>query len=120
MGKNRLEAFSDGVTAGIEPVRQAEHPAVPVPGLRQDQERALRARPSPKACASSRRDRRHRQQQGAPTFENTIVAMERSGQLLNRVSTTVFSTCGANTNDTLTPSTRNWRRSWPRTATRSA
>jgi peptidyl-dipeptidase Dcp len=37
----------------------------------------------------------------APTFENTIVAMERSGQLLNRVSTVFFSLAGANTNDTM-------------------
>jgi peptidyl-dipeptidase Dcp len=37
----------------------------------------------------------------APTFQNTIVAMERSGQLLNRVSTAFFSLVGANTNDTL-------------------
>jgi peptidyl-dipeptidase Dcp len=37
----------------------------------------------------------------APTFENTIVAMERSGQLLTRVSTTFSNLQGANTNDTL-------------------
>jgi peptidyl-dipeptidase Dcp len=37
----------------------------------------------------------------APTFENTIVAMERSGQLLNRVSTVFYNLVGANTNDTL-------------------
>jgi peptidyl-dipeptidase Dcp len=37
----------------------------------------------------------------APTFQNTIVAMERSGQLLNRVSTAFFNLVGANTNDTL-------------------
>jgi peptidyl-dipeptidase Dcp len=37
----------------------------------------------------------------APTFENTIVAMEKSGQLLTRVSTTFSSLQGANTNDTL-------------------
>jgi peptidyl-dipeptidase Dcp len=37
----------------------------------------------------------------APTFDNTIVAMERSGQLLNRVSTAFFNLVGANTNDTL-------------------
>jgi peptidyl-dipeptidase Dcp len=36
-----------------------------------------------------------------PTFENTIVAMERSGQLLNRASTTFFNIVGANTNPTL-------------------
>ena len=37
----------------------------------------------------------------APTFENTIVAMERAGQLLNRVSTVFSSLVGANTNDAL-------------------
>ena len=33
------------------------------------------------------------------TFENTVVAMERSGQLLNRAQTVFFSLTGANTND---------------------
>ena len=37
----------------------------------------------------------------APTFENTIVAMERSGQLLTRVATTFANLQGANTNDKL-------------------
>jgi len=37
----------------------------------------------------------------APTFDNTIVAMERSGRLLTRVSTIFGSLVGANTNDTL-------------------
>ena len=37
----------------------------------------------------------------APTFENTIVAMERAGQLLARVSTTFANLQGANTNDNL-------------------
>jgi peptidyl-dipeptidase Dcp len=37
----------------------------------------------------------------APTFDNTIVAMERSGQLLSRVSTTFYSLVGCNTNPTL-------------------
>jgi peptidyl-dipeptidase Dcp len=35
------------------------------------------------------------------TFDNTILAMERSGQLLTRVGTTFSSLQGANTNDTL-------------------
>ncbi|MDB5949778.1 MAG: dipeptidyl carboxypeptidase [Massilia sp.] len=35
------------------------------------------------------------------TFDNTVVAMERSGQLLTRVATTFSSLQGANTNDTL-------------------
>jgi peptidyl-dipeptidase Dcp len=37
----------------------------------------------------------------APTFENTIVAMEKSGQLLNRVNTIFSALQGANTNDKL-------------------
>lgn len=37
----------------------------------------------------------------APDFDNTIVALERSGQMLTRVSNTFFNLTGANTNDTL-------------------
>ena len=37
----------------------------------------------------------------APTFDNTIVAMERAGQLLNRVSTVFGSLSGTNTNDSM-------------------
>ena len=37
----------------------------------------------------------------APTFANTIVAMETSGQMLSRVATVFFALTGANTNDTL-------------------
>ncbi|PWF41226.1 M3 family peptidase [Massilia glaciei] len=37
----------------------------------------------------------------APTFDNTIVAMERSGQLLTRVNATFSSMLAANTNDAL-------------------
>ena len=37
----------------------------------------------------------------APTFDNTIVAMEKSGALLMRVSKTFFAVVQANTNDTL-------------------
>jgi len=37
----------------------------------------------------------------APTFDNTIVAMERSGQLLTRVTTTFSNLQGANTDDKL-------------------
>ncbi|HEY5336924.1 MAG TPA: M3 family metallopeptidase, partial [Rhizomicrobium sp.] len=36
-----------------------------------------------------------------PTFENTIVAMEKSGRMLDRVSETFFGVVQANTNDTL-------------------
>jgi peptidyl-dipeptidase Dcp len=38
---------------------------------------------------------------GAPTFENTIVAMEKTGQLLTRVSLVFGGITQANTNDTL-------------------
>jgi peptidyl-dipeptidase Dcp len=37
----------------------------------------------------------------APTFDNTIVALERSGQLLTRVTLVFGAVAGANTNDTL-------------------
>ncbi|HWA03417.1 MAG TPA: peptidyl-dipeptidase Dcp [Rhizomicrobium sp.] len=37
----------------------------------------------------------------APTFENTIVAMEKSGRLLDRASEAFFGVVQANTNDTL-------------------
>ncbi len=36
-----------------------------------------------------------------PTFENTIVPLERSGRLLDRVASTFFSLAGADTNDAL-------------------
>ncbi len=38
---------------------------------------------------------------GPPTFENTIVALERSGQMLNRVAATFFSLASADTNDAI-------------------
>ena len=37
----------------------------------------------------------------APTFENTIVAMEKSGRMLDRAQTTFFNVVQANTNPTL-------------------
>ncbi|MGB3738314.1 MAG: M3 family metallopeptidase [Pontixanthobacter sp.] len=37
----------------------------------------------------------------APTFDNTIVAMEQSGDMLGRVATVFFALTGSNTNDTL-------------------
>ena len=40
-------------------------------------------------------------QADAATFDNTIVSMERTGQMLSRVSATFFSMTGANTNDAL-------------------
>ncbi len=39
------------------------------------------------------------EQDAAPTFENTILAMELSGQLLQRVSSVFYSLAGAHTND---------------------
>lgn len=40
-------------------------------------------------------------QTSPPTFDNTIVAMEKSGALLTRAGKTFFGVIGANTNDTL-------------------
>ena len=40
-------------------------------------------------------------QTDAPTFDNTIVAMERSGELLTRVTKIFFAMAGANTNDAI-------------------
>src|SRR4051812_9487942 len=40
-------------------------------------------------------------QKAAPTFDNTVVAMERSGLLLERVSNAFNAVNGANTNDVL-------------------
>ena len=40
-------------------------------------------------------------QPAPPTFENTVVAMERSGALLTRASKAFSAVVGANTNDTL-------------------
>src|SRR5712671_1675408 len=40
-------------------------------------------------------------QTSAPTFDNTIVAMEKSGALLTRAAKAFFGVIGANTNDTL-------------------
>src|SRR5262249_35023519 len=41
------------------------------------------------------------EQQAAPTFANTIEAMERSGALLTRVAKVFFALAQANTNDTI-------------------
>ena len=40
-------------------------------------------------------------QTDAPTFENTLVSMERSGEILHRVQAVFFNLCGSNTNDEL-------------------
>ena len=42
-----------------------------------------------------------RQQTAAPTFDNTVVALERSGLLLERANLAFRAVNGANTNDTL-------------------
>ncbi|TCD05574.1 M3 family peptidase [Erythrobacteraceae bacterium CFH 75059] len=44
---------------------------------------------------------RIRDNPAAPTFDNTIVALETSGQMLNRVAAVFFALTGAHTNDTL-------------------
>jgi len=40
-------------------------------------------------------------QEEAPTFDNTMIPLEKSGQVLNRVATVFFSMVSANTNDEL-------------------
>ena len=56
----------------------------------------------------------------APTFDNTIVAMERSGALLTRVAKVFFGLAQANTNDDAAEDPgRTSRPSSPRTRTRS-
>ncbi|WP_228243632.1 M3 family metallopeptidase [Porphyrobacter sp. GA68] len=44
---------------------------------------------------------RIRDNPAAPTFQNTIVALETSGRMLTRVATMFYALTGANTNDTL-------------------
>lgn len=44
----------------------------------------------------------------APTFDNTIVALERAGQTLDRATTIFFNLTGANTNPTLDKIDRAW------------
>jgi hypothetical protein len=58
-------------------------------------------------------------QADAPTFANTIEAMERSGALLTRSAKVFFALVQANTNPTLQKAQANWRRSLPRIGTRS-
>ena len=56
-----------------------------------------------------------------PTFENTIVALEKSGQTLTRVELVFNALTGANTERRRCRSCRRrWRRSSPRTRTRSS
>jgi peptidyl-dipeptidase Dcp len=49
------------------------------------------------------------------SFDNTIVAMERSGQTLGSVMRVFSNLSGANTNDTLQASSVRWRPSCPPT-----
>ena len=57
----------------------------------------------------------------APTFDNTIVAMEKSGRMLDRVNNAFFGVVQANTNPALDKvQTDRWRPSWRRTATPSS
>ena len=49
------------------------------------------------------------------TFDNTIVAMERSGETLNRVSRIFFGLVQADTNDARQKIRKKWRQSWLRT-----
>ena len=53
------------------------------------------------------------------TFDNTIVAMERSGQLLTRVNTTFSNLQAPIPTTSSTPSTPPCRRNWPPTTTPS-
>ena len=98
----RACAPAAAVLEASNPFAKAEHAAVPLPGLRQDQGRAFPARLRRRHARAPARDRRASPTTAkAPTFENTIVAMERSGQLLTRVATTFSNLQGANTNDKL-------------------
>ncbi|MGJ3628697.1 hypothetical protein AB5I41_20530 [Sphingomonas sp. MMS24-JH45] len=60
------------------------------------------------------------QSKAAPTFDNTIAAMERSGQLLDRAGSAFGAVTGANTNDTLQAAETALAPNAPRTATPSA
>lgn len=53
------------------------------------------------------------------TFDNTIVAMERSGETLTRVSRIFFGLVRPTPTMLARRSRKKWRRSWPRTRTRS-
>ena len=55
----------------------------------------------------------------APTFDNTIVAMEQSGKMLERVNNAFFGVVQANTNPALIKCRPSRRPSWRRTMMRS-
>jgi hypothetical protein len=83
----------------VSPSRQRA--AVPLSRPSTRSRTSTSCRPSPPACASSCGSRGIANNPKAPTFDNTIVAMERSGQLLARVSTVFSNLQTANTNDKL-------------------
>ncbi len=56
----------------------------------------------------------------APTFENTLVALEKSGRLLQRVSLVLNALASANTNPTIQALQEDSRRNWRRSTTRSS
>ncbi len=58
-------------------------------------------------------------QADAPTFDNTLIPLENSGQTLDRVTRVFFSMAGAHTNDASKKSVPRWRRNCLRTTTRS-
>jgi len=62
---------------------------------------AITSRPSRQESPSSLRNSRDRQQPGRATFDNTLVAIEKSGQLVNRVNYVFNGVTGANMNPEL-------------------
>jgi peptidyl-dipeptidase Dcp len=74
-----------------------------VPHHRFQPDRGQRLQPGVRAGDGdpARRDRGDQGQSRRPTFDNTIVALERSGRMLARVSAAFGTGTGANTNDAL-------------------
>ncbi|MEZ5749895.1 MAG: hypothetical protein R3D83_08495 [Caenibius sp.] len=75
------------------------HPAVRRTSICEDQRWRLPARDRGGHGRASGRDRSDRQQLAPPTFDNTLVAMERSGQPLTRAYAAFGAVLSANTND---------------------
>jgi Zn-dependent oligopeptidase len=82
-------------------VRCAEQPALSGAALRHHQGQGLSAGFEAGHAPAVGGDGRHRQQQGRADFDNTIVAMERSGRMLERVNNAFFRVVQANTNPAL-------------------
>ena len=80
------------------PFAKEEHAALRAAAVRQDQGRALPAARSPGMAEQRDEIDAIAKNPAAPTFENTIVAMERSGRLLTRVGTVFCNLDSANTN----------------------